>query len=102
MIQCASGAQNDRFGRHTRTLRIPRGPSNESIAGWSVRQAAIETSGIRKPATPIERMKGTGMKQRRPRPIATASPENTTARPAVVIVRTIASSPSWPAASSSR
>ena len=41
---------------------------------------------------PIERMNGEGMKSSSASPIATVAPENTTARPAVSIVRMIASS----------
>ena len=45
---------------------------------------------------PIERMNGEGMKSSSASPIATVAPENSTARPAVAIVRTIASSfESW-------
>ena len=51
---------------------------------------------------PIERMNGTGTNRSSPSPTATASPEKTTARPAVAIVRSIASSTRPPAASSSR
>ena len=57
-----------------------------SIAGSSVAEAAIETSGTSRPPTPIERMNGSGMKTRSARPIATVSPENSVARPAVAIV----------------
>ncbi len=52
----------------------------------------IETSGMRKPPTPIERMNGIGIASRSASPIATVAPEKITARPAVAIVRTIASS----------
>ena len=62
----------------------------------------IETTGIRKPATPSIRMNGSGIATSSERPSATAMPENTTARPAVCIVRTTASSISSPPASSSR
>jgi hypothetical protein len=62
----------------------------------------MEISGIRKPPTPIARMNGTGMNRSNARPIATVAPENITARPAVAIVRTIASSLEPPRASSSR
>jgi hypothetical protein len=61
-----------------------------------VTAARIDTSGIRKPPMPIETMNGTGMKRRSARPIATVSPEKTTARPAVAIVRTTASSTASP------
>ncbi len=81
---------------------VPRRPNTESSAGCSVTAAIIETMGIRKPPTPIERMNGSGMKSNTASPIATAAPEKTTARPAVSIVRTIASSLDSPRASSSR
>ena len=47
-------------------------------------------------------MNGTGTKSRSASPIATARPEKTTARPALAIVRTIASSAESSSASSSR
>ena len=73
-----------------------------SSAGCSVTAATIDSTGSRNPASPIERMKGTGMKSSMARPIATVPPEKTTARPAVSIVRTIAWSRPSPCASSSR
>ncbi len=57
---------------------------------------------MKKPATPSERMKGTGISTSSASPIATVAPEKTTARPAVVMVRSIASSTEPPRASSSR
>ncbi len=45
-----------------------------------------------RPPMPKPRMKGSGMKSMSARPIPTADPEKTTARPAVSIVLTIASS----------
>ena len=57
---------------------------------------------MKKPATPSERMNGTGIAIRSASPIATVAPEKTTARPAVAIVRTTASSTSSPRRSSSR
>ena len=48
------------------------------------------------------RRNGSGRTMRASRPIATVVPLNTTARPAVFIERTIASSPVWPWARSSR
>ena len=62
----------------------------------------IDTTGIRKPATPIIRMNGSGIATSSARPSATAIPEKTTARPAVCIVRTTATAVSFPSASSSR
>ena len=55
-----------------------------------------------RPPTPKPRMNGSGMKRSSARPIATAVPEKTTARPAVFIVVTIASSRSCPFRISSR
>ena len=51
---------------------------------------------------PKPRMNGSGMKNKTARPIATAVPLKTTARPAVAIVRAMASSAERPARSSSR
>jgi hypothetical protein len=62
----------------------------------------METSGIKKPPTPIERMKGIGIARSSARPIATVAPEKITARPAVAIVRTMASSTEPGRSSSSR
>jgi hypothetical protein len=75
-----------------RTDLIPFLPQTERSAGCKVTAAPIEIKGMRKPPTPIERMKGRGMKSRSASPIATVAPEKTTARPAVAIVLTIASS----------
>ena len=71
---------------------MPRFPYNDSSAGCNVAAAAIETSGMRNPATPSIRTNGSGIAIRSASPIATVAPEKTTARPAVSIVRTIASS----------
>jgi len=71
---------------------IPVRPQTDRSAGCRVRAAAIEISGMRKPPTPIERMNGSGMNRSSASPIATVPPEKTTARPAVDIVLTIASS----------
>ena len=51
---------------------------------------------------PNPRMNGSGMKSMSASPIPTAEPLKTTARPAVVIVRTIASSLDFAVRSSSR
>jgi hypothetical protein len=72
-----------------------------SSAGRNVAEAAIDTSGTRRPPTPIERMKGRGMNTSSARPTATVSPEKIVARPAVAIVRSSAWSAS-PWSSSSR
>ncbi len=71
---------------------MPRRPNTERSAGWSVTAATIETRGMSNPPSPIERMNGSGMNRSSASPIATVAPEKTTARPAVAIVRTIASS----------
>ena len=54
------------------------------------------------PATPIERISGSGRKTSDSRPMATVEPETITERPACVIVSTIADSTSRPSRSSSR
>jgi hypothetical protein len=59
-------------------------------------------SGISTAPMPSERTNGTGMKRRSARPTATVAPEKTTDRPAVAIVRTIASAGSSVLRSSSR
>jgi hypothetical protein len=108
MIERARTAQKPRSTslggrkRSTRTRRTPRRPKSESSAGCSVAAAAIETSGIRKPPTPIERTNGIGIATSSASPIATVAPEKITARPAVLIVATTASSFGFPCASSSR
>ena len=79
-----------------------RVPISESSAGSSVAEAAIETSGISTAPAPIERMKGSGISSSSASPIATVSPENSVARPAVAIVVSSASAGSWPASSCSR
>jgi hypothetical protein len=58
--------------------------------GSSVTAAITETSGITSPPTPNPRMNGSGMNSMSASPIPTAIPLNTTARPAVAIVRTTA------------
>ena len=67
--------------------RLTRWPMTASSAGRNVAEAAIETSGTIRPPTPIERMKGRGMRTRSARPIATVMPEKIVARPAVAMVR---------------
>ncbi len=86
----------------TGARRVPRRPYSERSAGWSVVAPRIETTGIANPPTPIARMNGNGMNSSRASPIATVPPEKITARPAVRIVRTTASSTVGPRASSSR
>ena len=85
----------------TRKRFTPR-PITARKAGRKVAEAMIETIGTSTPPTPIERMNGTGMKMSSPRPMATVSPENSVARPAVFIVLTSASRGSSWSSSSSR
>ena len=61
-------------------------PMIPSTAGRSVIAAATDTSGMSTPPMPIERMNGSGSTTSSARPIATVTPENSTARPAVFIV----------------
>ncbi len=68
-----------------------RGPMVLRKAGSSVVATPTETSGMSMPPTPIERRNGTGMTTSATRPMATVSPLNTTARPAV----TMAFSTAW-------
>jgi len=85
----------------TRNL-LMRVPSSDSIAGSSVTDAAIETSGISTPPAPIERMNGSGISSSAARPIVTVIPENKVALPAVAIVVSSAGCTSLPLLSSSR
>ncbi len=89
-----------RFGI-TRTELIRR-PRRDSIAGRNVIAAQTDTSGIKRPPMPIERMTGIGIKTMDISPIATVEPETITERPAWVIVSTTAESTSFPCRSSSR
>jgi len=59
-------------------------------------------TGTSMPPIPIERSAGTGSTISDSSPIPTVAPLNATDRPAVAIARVTASSPRWPAASSSR
>ena len=54
------------------------------------------------PPMPIERMNGTGSATSTASPMATVTPESITARPAVAMVRPVASTRSAPRAISSR
>ena len=82
--------------------RLMRVPSSDSSAGSRVADAAIDTSGIKTPPAPIERMNGSGISSNAARPIATVVPENSVARPAVIIVVCSAASGGRPRLSSSR
>ena len=79
-----------------------REPSECRITGSRVSATTTLTSGISMPPIPTLRRNGSGSATSASRPIATVVPEKTTARPAVSIARTIASSPSCPWARSSR
>ena len=84
----------------TRQRFTPR-PITARTAGRKVAEAAIETSGTSTPPTPIERMNGTGMKMSSAEADGHGQPENSVARPAVVIVLTSAAcGSSWTASSS--
>jgi len=71
-------------------------------AGSSVSDTATETSGISMPPTPTLRSAGSGSTMSAIREMPTVSPEISTARPAVVIAETTASSFANPCARSSR
>ena len=71
-------------------------------AGSRLTAASTETRGMKRPAIPKPRMNGTGMKSMSASPMATAVPLKTTARPAVSIVRSTASSLLRPERCSSR
>ena len=73
------------FGQSTRGPMLPR------IAGVSVNVTSTLATGISAPAMPMLRMNGTGSTTRASRPIATVSPLNSTAWPAVSIAATTAS-----------
>ena len=77
-----------------RALRVERAPAEEREQRRLQRQRARRSrrAGSAVPPRPSVRMNGTGTKNRSASPIATASPEKTTARPAPAIVRTIAAS----------
>ena len=72
--------------RGTTRSRLTPVPMMASTAGRSVIAAAIDTSGISTPPMPIERMNGSGSNTSSASPIATVTPENSTARPAVFMV----------------
>ncbi len=73
-----------------------------SRTGSRVSAQATEIIGMNRPPMPKPRMNGRGMASISVRPMATAVPLNTTARPAVAIVATIASCVALPLWSSSR
>ncbi len=79
-----------------------RGPSIPSIAGRKVRPNRTEQTTTIAAPRPIERMAGNGNTMRPERPIATASPEKSTALPAVPTAFSVACSTVRPRASSSR
>ena len=75
-----------------------RCPIMLSTAGSRVSAATIVTAGIRIPARPNDCTNGTRTSSSTPSPIATVTPENTTARTAVCIVRATAAGTSQAAA----
>ena len=97
-----AAARRSSTPRGTIRQRLTPRPIIASIAGSSVAEAAIDTSGTSRPPTPIERMNGSGMNTSSARPTATVIPENSVARPAVAIVVCSAACASEVSASSSR
>ena len=73
-----------------------RGPMPARIAGSSVSETMTLTSGMSMPPKPIERRNGTGSAMSAARPIATVTPLNTTALPAVRMEATTADELSRP------
>ena len=84
------------FGQST------RGPMPPRMAGVSVSVVNTLASGISAPPRPMLRMNGTGRTTRARSPMATVTPLNTTARPAVSMAVTTASWLSRPWSRSSR
>ena len=95
-----SDASSTRSGT-TRSLSM-RCPSMPIRAGSRVSAAAMVTIGIRIPARPNDCTNGTRTSSSTPRPMPTVTPENTTARTAVLMVTATASARRGPAFSSSR
>jgi hypothetical protein len=95
----AAHEENNRDGRRSVRSRgqSSRGPIADRITGSSVTAAATETSGTSTPPYPTLRSIGTGRIIIDSRPIATVSPENTTARPACPIATVTASAFERPA-----
>ena len=80
--------ENTREGRRPAPARrgqSSRGPTEARITGSSVTATSTETSGTSTPPYPTLRSIGTGSTIIDSSPIATVSPENTTARPACSI-----------------
>ena len=109
MIVRASRGQKLRSPRRrsTTAFGISRTRSSGSASqcsrpGSSVSAASTDTVGMRRPAIPKPRRKGSGIASISASPMATAVPLKTTALPAVSIVRTIASSLASPPRRSSR
>ena len=67
-------APRSRRGAGRRGALRPKEP--RAVRAAASAAAATETSGISRPPMPSERMNGTGTSSSRPRPIATAPPEN--------------------------
>ena len=100
----AAHEENTREGRRSvRSLgQSILGPTDARITGSSVVATSTETSGTSTPPYPTLRSIGTGSTIIDSSPIATVSPENTTARPACCIATATASAFSRPAERSSR
>ncbi len=79
-----------------------RGPTVASSTGSSVMATAMDTNGMKKPATAMFRRNGTGTTSTASRLIATVNPENTTARPAAPTALRTAVGLSAPLSRSSR
>ena len=95
-------ARASRTPRGMTRRRLIRCPITASSAGRSVADAAMATIGRTTQPTPIDCMKGTGIRISSARPTPTVMPEKSVARPAVTIVRSSASCGSSLRASSSR
>src|SRR6185437_2339540 len=96
--------ENSREGRRSVRFRgqSRRGPTDARITGSSVTATSTDTSGTSTPPYPTLRSIGTGSTIIDTSPIATVSPENTTARPACSIATVTASAFERPAERSSR
>ena len=79
-----------------------RSPRTASSAGRKVSAKTTASPTTMTPPIPMAQRYEPRKKSSPERPVATATPENPTTRPAVPIARTSAASWLWPAASSSR
>ena len=81
---------------------LSRGPMVASRTGSTTRAPSMASSVVATPAIPSERRKNCGKRSSDASTMETVIPEKNTVRPAVMTVRTTASSTSAPSASSSR